>query len=602
MKLKVCFCNKTVLRTDITRFIPVWGSYCLALAMLVLLQFRRGGDDSAQAAVVYAFARLCTMGVAINGIYALIVVQALFGDLLTPRLCNSLHAMPVTRDGFYGAHLAAGLLFALVPNCLVLLPTAAILGGQLAPAALLTLLGLSLQYVFYLGTALVAVQLAGNRIGMVLIYGIINFATVLLYWFVAMVFVPLIYGKDISVSWMARICPTVSMFNTEYFSSLDTTDIIGGNYFYHFEGVQIGNQWQRPAVCAGLGILCMAVAQVLYRRRRLETAGDLVAFRILSPAFLALYTLTVAAFLHVAVRRMTQGAVSEYFFLPLGLIVGYITGLMLLRRTSRVFRWRMLVPLGGILAVCGLCVLSIATDVFHVIRHVPKAETVQSVTLMPIQKTYADASLTLTEDDDIANVIAYHQGALQDWQGEVVSSLLQKEDHWSPGDYLNIQLRYTMKNGATLQRRYYLDPENPAYDRLRPYLSSPELSLGMDEAHFRAALASATEGSAYFYAVDGASADTSRNKTFDDFSGLANAVLADCKEGSLMSLNVHTREGSEVTDPDSTLRGWLSIVYRENGSVNSLTDENYLYIDLNGNCTHTLFWISTHGVASAAVG
>ena len=24
MKLKVCFCNKTVLKTDITRFAPVW--------------------------------------------------------------------------------------------------------------------------------------------------------------------------------------------------------------------------------------------------------------------------------------------------------------------------------------------------------------------------------------------------------------------------------------------------------------------------------------------------------------------------------------------------------------------------------------------------
>ena len=594
MKLKVSFCNKTVLRTDITRFIPVWGSYCLALAMLVLLQFSRGGDDNAKAAVVYDFARLSTMGVAINGIYALVVVQALFGDLLTPRLCNSLHAMPVTRDGFYGAHLAAGLLFALVPNCLVLLSTAALMGGELAPAALLTLLALSLQYVFYLGTALVAVQLAGNRIGMVLLYGIINFATVLLYWFVAMVFIPLIYGKDVSISWMARICPTVAMYDTEYFSPMGGSELLGDTYFYHFDGVQIGSQWLRPVVCAGLGVVCMAIAQLLYRKRRLETAGDLVAFHILSPVFLTLYTLTVAAFLHIAVKRMTQGAVSEYFFLPLGLIAGYVTGLMLLRRTSRVFRWRMLVPLGGILAVCGLCVLGIATDTFHVIRRVPKVDNVQSVTLAPIQKTYDGAALTLTAEEDIANVVAYHQGALRDWQGEVLASLLQKEDHWSPGDYLNIQLRYTLKNGGTLQRRYYLEKDNPAYDRLRPYLSSPELSLGMDEESFRAALKSAASGNSYFYSTDGADADTSKNRTFTDLSGLANAVLADCKEGNLMSLSLHTHDGAE--DPEGPFRGWLSIVYGENGQ------ENYLYIDVNSSCTHTLFWISTHGTVSGAVG
>ena len=596
MKLKVCFCNKTVLRTDITRFAPVWGTYTLGLAMLVLLQFNSGSDDAAKANIVMDLNRLSKYGVGINGFYAMIVVQALFGDMLIPRLCNGLHAMPVTRDGYFGAHLAAGLLFALVPNVLILLLTAAMLPKAVASAAMLTLLALCLQYVFYLGVALVSVQLAGNRIGMVLIYGILNFATVLLYWFVAMVFIPLIYGKDITLSWVARICPTVAMYDGDYFTALDSSQYIGDTYYYYFDGISMGDRWLRAGICAGLGVVCMAIAQLLYRRRRLEAAGDLVAFHILSPLFLALYTLTVAAFLHIAVRQLTQGAISEYFFLPLGLIAGYITGLMLLRRTSRVFRWRLLVPLGGILAVCGLCVLSIATDVFHVIRHVPKFDTVESVTLMPIQSTYNDASLTLTEADAIEDVLAYHQGALRDWQQQVVDCLLQRRGHWSPGDYLNIQLRYTLKNGATLQRRYYLEKENPAFARLRPYLSTPELSLGMDAERLRATLRDATEGDSYFYTNNGSSTDTSNNKTFNNFSGLANAVLADCREGNLMSLSLYTHNGTETTDSDTLLRGWLSIIYNQAGQ------EQYLYIDLNGKCTHTLYWIATHGEPSSAVG
>lgn len=597
MKLKVCFCNKTVLRTDITRFAPVWGTYTLGLAMLVLLQFNSGSDDTAKANIVMDLNRLSKYGVGINGFYAMIVVQALFGDMLIPRLCNGLHAMPVTRDGYFGAHLAAGLLFALVPNALILLLTAAMLPKAVASAAMLTLLALCLQYVFYLGVALVSVQLAGNRIGMVLIYGILNFATVLLYWFVAMVFIPLIYGKDITLSWVARICPTVAMYDGDYFTALDSSQYIGDTYYYYFDGISMGDRWLRAGICAGLGVLCMAIAQLLYRRRRLEAAGDLVAFHILSPLFLALYTLTVAAFLHIAVRQLTQGAISEYFFLPLGLIAGYITGLMLLRRTSRVFRWRLLVPLGGILAVCGLCVLSIATDVFHVIRHVPKFDTVESVTLMPIQSTYNDASLTLTEADAIEDVLAYHQGALRDWQQQVVDCLLQRRGHWSPGDYLNIQLRYTLKNGATLQRRYYLEKENPAFARLSPYLSTPELSLGMDAERLRATLRDATEGDSYFYTNNGSSTDTSNNKTFNNFSGLANAVLADCREGNLMSLSLYTHNGTETTDSDTLLRGWLSIII-----YNQAGQEQYLYIDLNGKCTHTLYWIATHGEPSSAVG
>ena len=592
MKLKVCFCNKTVLKTDITRFAPVWASYLLGLAMMVLLQFSGGSDDAAKTSIVYDFKRLCMLGVGINGLYALVVVQALFGDLLNPRLCNALHAMPVTRDGYYGAHLIAGLLFALVPNCLVLLPTSLLLPRQVASVSLLALLALSLQYIFYLGTALTAVQLAGNRIGMVLIYGILNFATVLLYWFVAMVFIPLTYGKDISISWVARICPTVAMYEGTYFAPVDHSYYIGDTYHYVFDGISMGDVWLKAAVCAGLGVVCMAIAQLLYRKRRLETAGDLVAYSILSPFFLALYTLTVAAFLHLAVTQLTQGAISEYFFLPLGLIAGYVTGLMLLRRTSRVFRWRLLVPLGGILAVCALCVLSIATDAFHVIRRVPDAQDVQSVVLAPVQMSYSNAALTLTEKDEIEDILAYHQGALRNWQKQVGDCLLQRDGHWSPGDYYNIQLRYTLKNGSTFQRRYFLEKENPAYDRLKPYLSTPELSLGMDESTFRAAVANAGSGNSYFYAVDGgAIADKCRE--FTNFAGLANAVLADCQEGNLMTLTLHTPAGKD-SDPDYKIQGWLGILYDN--------EEQYLNISLTDKCTHTLYWISTHGTVSSAVG
>ena len=592
MKLKVCFCNKTVLKTDITRFAPVWASYLLGLAMMVLLQFSGGSDDAAKTSIVYDFNRLCMLGVGINGLYALVVVQALFGDLLNPRLCNALHAMPVTRDGYYGAHLIAGLLFALVPNCLVLLPTSLLLPRQVASVSLLSLLALSLQYIFYLGTALTAVQLAGNRIGMVLIYGILNFATVLLYWFVAMVFIPLTYGKDISISWVARICPTVAMYEGTYFAPVDHSYYIGDTYHYVFDGISMGDVWLKAAVCAGLGVVCMAIAQLLYRKRRLETAGDLVAYSILSPFFLALYTLTVAAFLHLAVTQLTQGAISEYFFLPLGLIAGYVTGLMLLRRTSRVFRWRLLVPLGGILAVCALCVLSIATDAFHVIRRVPDVQDVQSVVLAPVQMSYSNAALTLTEKDEIEDILAYHQGALRNWQKQVGDCLLQREGHWSPGDYYNIQLRYTLKNGSTFQRRYFLEKENPAYDRLKPYLSTPELSLGMDESTFRAAVANATSGESYFYAVDGGVV-ADKGRKFTNFAGLANAVLADCQEGNLMTLTLHTPAGKD-SDPDYKIQGWLGIRYDN--------EEQYLNISLTDKCTHTLYWISTHGTVSSAVG
>lgn len=168
MKLKVSFCNKTVLRTDITRYAPLWGGYSLMLAVLVLMFLGVGGEDKDRVytSLVVMFSKRAGQMALINGFYALFVAQALWEDLLAPRMCNSLHAMPVTRDGYFGAHLVAALLFALIPNVLVYGIAALLVPSVVAQAALLTLGAACLQYIFYLGAALVSVQLAGNRVGM----------------------------------------------------------------------------------------------------------------------------------------------------------------------------------------------------------------------------------------------------------------------------------------------------------------------------------------------------------------------------------------------------------------------------------------------------
>ena len=114
----------------------------------------------------------------------------------------------------------------------------------------------------------------------------------------------------------------------------------------------------------------------------------------------------------------------------------------------------------------------------------------------------------------------------------------------------------------------------------------------MDESTSRADVANGGAGNSYFCAVDGgAIADKCRE--FTNFAGLANAVLADCQEGNLMTLALHTPAGKD-SDPDYKIQGWLGILYDN--------EEQYLNISLTDKCTHTLYWISTHGTVSSAVG
>ena len=586
MRLKVSFCNKTVLKTDIVRYAPLWGGYTLMLALLTLMCIRAPGEspEYAYAEMVRLFSARAGHMVFINGFYALAVVQALWGDLLTPRLCNSLHAMPVTRDGFFGAHLVSGVLFAIVPNVLVYSLAALMVPGEIAAAPLMTLAAACLQYLFYLGAALVAVQLAGNRMGMVLAYGMLNFFSILVYWFCAQVFTPLTYGTEANVNWMANICPTVVMYRGSYFTPLEHYLDTPTASIYYYDGMERGRLWVPAMACALVGVGLIALAQFLYRRRKLESAGDLLAYPGLAPVFLVMNTLMVAAFIHLGVSLMDFEAVSQYFFLPLGLIVGYVSGLMLLLRTTRVFRKRLLLPLAGILVLCALTVCGIYTDVFKVIRRVPQENQVMSVTVEPVNGNYGRKPLVVTDREKIQAILSYHRESLNGWQDQVRDALLQKTSCWKPGAYFNVRLEYKLENGRTMARRYALRRDFYSSPEFMKVMSAPELSLGCTEAELREKIdrAEYVMYGMYTQSEDGGY----RSVSFDDRSGLCDAMMMDSREGTL--LNYSFWDETYGTSQSVENLGDLSI---QGGRED---DYYYIWFPINENTAHTLRWLVTH--------
>lgn len=586
MRLKVSFCNKTILKTDITRYAPLWGGYTLMLALLTLMCIRAPEENPeyAYAEMVRLFSARAGQMVPINGFYALAVVQALWGDLLTPRLCNSLHAMPVTRDGFFGAHLVSGVLFAIVPNVLVYSLAALMVPGEIAAAPLMTLAAGCLQYLFYLGAALVAVQLAGNRMGMVLAYGMLNFFSILVYWFCAEVFTPLTYGTEVNVNWMANICPTVVMYRGSYFIPLEHYLDTPTASIYYYDGMERGGLWVPAMVCALVGVGLIALAQFLYRRRKLESAGDLLAYPGLAPVFLVMNTLMVAAFIHLGVSLMDFEAVSQYFFLPLGLIVGYVSGLMLLRRTTRVFRKRLLLPLAGILVLCALTVCGIYTDVFKVIRRVPQENQVMSVTVEPVNGNYGRKPLEVTDREKIQAILSYHRESLNGWQDQVRDALLQKTGCWKPGAYFNVRLEYKLENGRTMARRYALHRDFYSSPEFMKVMSAPELVLGCTEEELEEKIDRAE------YVIYGMYAQSEdggyRSVSFDDRSGLCDAMMMDSREGTLLNYSFW----------DETYGTGQAVENLGDLSIQGGREDDYYYIwfPINENTAHTLRWLVTH--------
>ena len=166
MKSRISFFNATILKKNITRFAPVWGLYSLGLLMVTVIM-----ADSAYFAMnladsIVAFAM-------INCLYAPLCAILLFGDLYNSRMCNALHAMPMRRETWFFTNVLSGLLFSLVPNGVMALVCLVLVDG-LFIIPLLFWVAVTMQFLFFFGTAVLAVFCVGHRFAMAIVYIIIN--------------------------------------------------------------------------------------------------------------------------------------------------------------------------------------------------------------------------------------------------------------------------------------------------------------------------------------------------------------------------------------------------------------------------------------------
>ena len=460
MKLRTSFFNPTVFRKDLTRFAPTWVLYTVYLFMMLAVCM---DAPYAYRQAENLVTTLSAMAV-LNMGYGFLNGQLLFGDLFSSKHCNALHAMPLRRECWFVTHTVSGLLFSFGPNLVMSLVAALILkGGWLAAA--LWLIAVSLQYLFFFGLSALSALCVGNRFAMVLVYGIINFLAMIVYWFYFSIYEPLLYGVSNDINMFNRYCPVWMMSTNGY----DMVNVVGKNVNLNFRDFSLGEGWGYLAICAAIGVGLLGLAMMLYRRRKLESAGDFMAVRPLEPVFLGLYTLSMAAFFQMFADLFSQ---DEYVFLGLGIIIGFFTGRMLLKRTIRVFQPKAILAcvLVGVVFAGSMVLTKI--DILGVTRYVPRAEQVEAVYL-DSWRTEPEAifleSPGFDAPEDVDRAVRLHQAILD-----------QKGD--PRGDYYTgICLIYKMKSGKVIQRYYpSVAAASEAGELAAPFLSNTAFILGGD--------------------------------------------------------------------------------------------------------------------------
>jgi hypothetical protein len=291
-----------------------------------------------------------------------------------------------------------------------------------------------LQYIFFFGVATFACHCSGNLLGAAAIYGILNFLAVIVQWLVVTFYEPLMYGVRLETFLnLTQYSPLVRF-------SKNLTKISKISAFYGELGI-----------VAGVGVVFIVAALLLYRVRPLEKAGDLIAFKSVMPVFVVLFSYTAGAMLSYFAAQVTQEL--QYVFLAVGIALGFFAGRMLLERKVQVFRWKNLLAFGVVAGIffagMGLAVL----DPFNIVRYVPESDMVESVT---ISRNYENAqSLTLTDPEDIEAIRNIHKDCIG-----------------NPEKGMYVFLQYRLTDGKVVERCYNLDWKNPNAYKVESYFSA----------------------------------------------------------------------------------------------------------------------------------
>lgn len=507
MKSRTSFFNLTAFKKSLLRFAPLWALYTLFL----LLMFFALNQNMAP---ITADAIADTMGVmcGVNVIYAGLCAMCLFGDLFSTRHCCALHAFPIRREGWLVTNLVAGVLFSLLPNILFcLLSWLAI--WEYAYISLLWLAVVTLQYLFFFGTGVLAALCAGNRLGMGAIYGIIHLITFFLFGVAEVFYMPHLYGVALDEAVFERLFPLYQLSTSEYVSvKLILFSGLNADYFA-YEGA-IGEDWVYLGICAGVGILCMALSLLVYRCRQLERAGDFMSVKPLSPIFTVIISVACGMLLYLFGTLLEISA--EYAFLVAGIVIGYLAAQMLLKRTLRVFSLKSILACVALVALLFGSIGVAMLDPLNIAGWVPKPDEVDSVAVY----TDTNNKYMLTEEEDILNAIGLH--------GE----LLQSEPKENAYRTLRVNVSYVLKSGRTVTRYYWVIGESALGQKVKPFLSDARYIFGTDDIENLYTLVNAVT-------VDNTKSMAEPSAAVVDcydpekLKGLIDAIAADCAEGNM---------------------------------------------------------------------
>lgn len=517
MRCGTSFYNGTLGKQLTLRFWPLIALYSVIWAIVLPisgLNYMRSGYIGGWATdIEYLFRALATPMTIVFGVLA---AMAVCSHLYTTRSCNFTAALPPKRTALFATHYLTGLLWLVVPVAVMTLMASFLAIGCSLSGFASGLALVCMQTLFFYSFAVLCGMLTGHLLALPVFYGIFNGLVGGLWYLLTLLFREFYFGYPGSLvavpAWVEWFTPAWQLFS---YGSPDAG-------------------YGMSAVYAGVGIVFALAAWLLYVKRPMERAGDVVIWAGLRPVFrygvalcsgLALGSLTRLVLgldeLGLAVSVMLWG------------VAGCFVGQMFLSKSVRVLRyWK---GAGAIACACAALFLVMKLDLTGYETQVPEADEVVSVTISGLDSYPVDTASNFhdiqTQDPQAISLITQLHQALVD-QRNTFNGYYDNSTRFD--------VTYTLADGTRLTRSYTVYVNEVDLDRAgtvtqlaHQLVNDSKLMLLSYEFHELEAAGYRPTGGTFYLTSDTGNTSTGHDLSTSEAQSLYQAIVQDIQEGNL---------------------------------------------------------------------
>lgn len=473
MKFRTSLFNKSIIRSDIKRF--WWVSALYALCMFFILPVNhfikiQSINSAMDKETLIGVFDLSTTQLAFQRCLVCIIPTALavllFNYLHSARSAAIMHSLPVNRRTLYFSHSFSGLALVTLPVIftglvLILLNIFTVLKEYYSIYHIFLWAGYVLMFdILFFCFAVFVGMFTGNSIAHIVLTYILHALPAGLYVLLRDNISQLLWGySDFRITYGNNLTPDpLSM-------------VLSGRFSWkYYDAIHL--LWY-----AILPLLIFISALYIYRKRKLEAAGDVISFRGIQPVFK--YGVSICC-------TLIGGACFAYMFrdsfaaITLGYIIssffGYWIAEILIQKSFKVwhaYKGYLAFSIGLLVVLVG-----IRTDVIGYVKWVPVPEQVQEVYFGTALGTWIDPafrryyrkpeeidgfdSFFLKEEENIKNIIQLHTQLTH-------APLQSRKSKLAEGR----NIIYTLKTGKQIMRKYCIN-ENLYSEYLKPIYESTE--------------------------------------------------------------------------------------------------------------------------------